>query len=193
MCKRFGLRIGALAVLAAALLLGPQAALAQRGGHGGSGGHHASSGGYHGGSSGYHGGSYHGGHYYHSHYPYSYGGYYPYWYYGYYPYAARSYYYDPGYAYPPPADYGVVTSGVVQVTVRVPDPNAQVWFGGVPTTQRGPVRQFQSPPLAPGRDYVYEVTAQWNAGGQSITQTRQVRVLAGANVVVDFGQPAAPG
>src|SRR5262249_34540729 len=49
------------------------------------------------------------------------------------------------------------------VTVRVPA-NAQLWFEGSPTTSTGPVREFQSPPLRPGR-YTYAIRARWSENG----------------------------
>jgi uncharacterized protein (TIGR03000 family) len=47
------------------------------------------------------------------------------------------------------------------------------------------VRQFYSPPLAPGR-YSYEVRARWTENGREVNQTQQVQVTPGARVEVDF-------
>jgi uncharacterized protein (TIGR03000 family) len=169
-------------------------------------------GGYHGGI--YHGGNYYGG--YHSGYPYGHDGYrhfYPYS--SYYPYYVSYNYYYPYSGYSGLYDYGASpysstnpdTSALVtpqagtsqyqsfypptttdtnaHVTVKVPA-DAQLWFEGKATTSTGAVREFESPPLAPGRRYSYEVRARWNENGHEITQTQKVAVTAGARVNVEF-------
>jgi len=68
-------------------------------------------------------------------------------------------------------------------------PGAKVSFGSRATQQDGSVRLFESPPLTPGREYVYDVTAQWREDGKDATQTRHVAVRANAAVTVDFTQP----
>ena len=73
--------------------------------------------------------------------------------------------------------------------VRVPA-NAELWFEGSTTTSRGSVREFQSPPLTPGR-YTYEIRARWTENGRAITQTQKVAVSPGAHVAVTF--PIDPG
>ena len=70
------------------------------------------------------------------------------------------------------------------VTVRVPA-NAELWFDDSTTTSRGPVREFRSPLLTPGR-YTYEIRARWTENGRAITQTQKVAVSPGAHITVDF-------
>jgi uncharacterized protein (TIGR03000 family) len=133
---------------------------------------------------------------------YSYGAYdaYPYDTYGYdtYPYDSDTYMapaygdltppsFDAG-AYAPPA---AAADTVAHIQVIVP-PDAKVWFNGSLTQATGSDREFASPPLVPGQDYNYDITAQWTEGGQEVTQTRHVGVRAGAGVVVDFTRPG-PG
>ena len=66
-------------------------------------------------------------------------------------------------------------------------PDAQVWFDGKLTSQSGETRYFASPPLAPGRQYVYDVKVRWrDKDGKEVTRTRRVDVSANANVTVDF-------
>jgi uncharacterized protein (TIGR03000 family) len=132
--------------------------------------------------------------------------------YGYYPYGVSTYpsygptdsYYDvdaspvpptPGTApqygsYAPPAvDNAAPTVGnAAHVTVRVPA-DAQLWFQNTLTRQQGTVREFQSPQLAPGKDYVYDVRARWRENGRDIDQTRHVEVHAGSQLTVDFIAP----
>jgi uncharacterized protein (TIGR03000 family) len=160
----------------------------------------------------------------HSYYPWGLGfglGYYPsYLYGGYSPsfsYGVVTTPYVPGYVAPGPgvtaeADYppssGGASGGIpadaetapaaatARVTVVVPDANAQVWFNGVLTRPTGTRREFVSPPLAPGRDYTYEVRARWSEGGRRFDQTKTVLVRAGEHVLVNFTntapQPEAP-
>jgi uncharacterized protein (TIGR03000 family) len=87
--------------------------------------------------------------------------------------------------------YPPQTNAPVTVTVRVPDPNAEVWFGDNRTRQTGDTRVFQSPPLAPGK-YSYEVRARWTDNGKEVDQTRTVEVRPGDNTTVDFTMPPSP-
>jgi uncharacterized protein (TIGR03000 family) len=77
------------------------------------------------------------------------------------------------------------------VTLMVPE-GAEVWFEGKKTTATGIVREFRSPPLDPGYQYSYDVRVRWRQKGEDMTQTRQVIVTAGADVVLDFLQPPPP-
>jgi len=170
----------------------------------------------------WHGGSwngYHGGYY--SHHDYWRGRYwrypylgawwgYPYWggLYGYsYPYSDSGYYdYAPDYysmpdyyGYYPPTpqyDYGSYVTPAAQATahidVRVPNPDAEVWFEEQPTAQRGDFRRFESPLLDAGRTYAYIIRARWDEAGRTLDQSRQVRVHAGDTVTVDFTRPQPP-
>jgi uncharacterized protein (TIGR03000 family) len=142
-------------------------------------------------------------------YPFGYG-YYPYssYYsdYGYSPYSNYNVWPDSGYDSAYPDDYGdapplppnarlenrpmivknrAPASAGAHVTVKVPQ-NAEVWFERTKTTLTGPVRNFQTPPLQPGRHYAYKVRASWQEDGQLVTQTQQVSVSPGADVVVRF-------
>lgn len=208
----------ALAVLAtaAALALTPSMAAAQRHGGGRAGPGYAGGGArYYGGGARYDGGA----RYYGAGPRYYYGRGYPYyrwgigvgigypWSYGYYGYqpwyygggvsiynASPDYIAPPSYYYGAPVyDYGYAppaqdNSAHIQVIVPA---GAKVLFGNGATLQDGTVRLFDSPPLTPGRDYVYDITAQWRADGKDMTATRHVVVRANATVIVDFTQPAA--
>jgi uncharacterized protein (TIGR03000 family) len=115
-----------------------------------------------------------------------------------YPYDWSSYPYR-GYAFPPrtrffstvpPSLEVPVPPGDPQpalVNVEVP-PNAEVWIDGAPTTQAGPTRAFQSPPLAAGKTYHYVVRARWKEGGGPVEQVRVVDVQGGQQSRVTFAQ-----
>jgi uncharacterized protein (TIGR03000 family) len=78
------------------------------------------------------------------------------------------------------------------IEVRVPV-NAQVWFDGKQTTQKGSERYFATPPLALGKSYTYEVRATWkNSDGNPITQTREITVEPGKWSIVNFMDSGAP-
>jgi len=136
-------------------------------------------------------------------------GYYPGWGsygYGYSPYYRdysypRSYYYSsyPTYdtyeTYPstvyPSASYGstqtVQSTSTARITVRVPDANAEVWFNGVATQQRGTDRLFETPALSGGYRHSYDIRARWmGADGQMMDRTRTIDVQPGRDLVVDF-------
>jgi uncharacterized protein (TIGR03000 family) len=111
----------------------------------------------------------------------SYGGGTPYYSYGSYP------------AAPPATNYQSIyqpaaTDNSAHVTLTVPA-GARVTFGGTATTSTGPVREYQSPSLTPGRQYTYEVRATWDENGKEVTQTQQVEVTAGGHVSAVFPMP----
>jgi uncharacterized protein (TIGR03000 family) len=199
---------GLLLVAAALIFLAPGASHAVPRGGFRSGGFHA--GGFHYG--GYHGGYYYGGYHHYPYYwgyhgsypsygsygssPYS-GNYYPA--YGSYPYysysdlVSRSGYY-PGYSslssQSPPSSEDAASAppiGSTSATLILTVPaGAKVWIDDTPMTSTGLFREFESPPLAPGKRYTCKVRVRWNENGQEVTQERQVEVSAGAHVHVDF-------
>jgi uncharacterized protein (TIGR03000 family) len=73
----------------------------------------------------------------------------------------------------------------VYLDVRLPA-NAEVTVEKEKTKQTGPRRSFISPPIAPGRTFVYELSAKWMENGQEVIRTRKVNVRAGQQVMVDF-------
>jgi uncharacterized protein (TIGR03000 family) len=87
-----------------------------------------------------------------------------------------------------PAPVPDPSDNTAHLTLRVPE-NARIWFSDVLTTSAGPVREFRSPPLAPGGRYSYEVRARWNENGRQITQTQHIAVTPGAHVRVEFPTP----
>jgi uncharacterized protein (TIGR03000 family) len=91
-----------------------------------------------------------------------------------------------------PSDYSPASPAqadtTAQVTVNLPAA-ARLWFQGTQTAATGAVREFHSPSLTPGRQYVYDVRASWEENGHEVTQTQQVKVAAGAHVKVTFPVP----
>jgi uncharacterized protein (TIGR03000 family) len=95
-----------------------------------------------------------------------------------------------GQLYYPPATVASDTApaqpdNTAHVTVTMPA-DAEIWFQGTKTTSTGTVREYQSPPLAPGTRYTYELRARWRQNGHEVTQTQQVEVTAGIRVNVHF-------
>jgi uncharacterized protein (TIGR03000 family) len=73
------------------------------------------------------------------------------------------------------------------IDLTLPTRDAEVWVGGVRTTQTGTERRFVSPPLPPGSDYVYAVRVRWrDAQGEVKLQQHNVLVQAGSHVTVTF-------
>ena len=87
-------------------------------------------------------------------------------------------------------DYNALSSQSAvnrSVTINVSVPaGAAIAFDGSPTAQSGVQCAFVSPPLAPGRDYVYEVTATWQDGGQQVNRTRRITVHSGDVINLQF-------
>ncbi len=72
--------------------------------------------------------------------------------------------------------------------------DAALSFQGVPMTEEtGAVRQFQSPPLTPGRTYSYDVRATWkDSEGREVVRTRHLSVRAGDHVTLDLARGTMP-
>jgi uncharacterized protein (TIGR03000 family) len=100
----------------------------------------------------------------------------------YYPYAGSYYYpygeysYSAYYPQDPPEDVNAAT-----IHMSVPG-GAQVWFDGAATAQSGADRVFVSPPLTPGREYVYHVRVQWSENNKAVERNRDVTLRAGERV-----------
>src|SRR5262249_22102857 len=75
------------------------------------------------------------------------------------------------------------------IDVRVPDPNAEVWFGDSRTAQRGTLRGFMSPGLDTAHSYAYIIRARWNENGREVTRAKTVPIRPGSQVMVDFTVP----
>jgi uncharacterized protein (TIGR03000 family) len=71
--------------------------------------------------------------------------------------------------------------------------DATLTFQDELTTETGPVRAFQSPPLEPGRTYTYDIRATWRGeGGRPAARKQRVTVRAGDHVEVDFNKDVMP-
>jgi uncharacterized protein (TIGR03000 family) len=81
------------------------------------------------------------------------------------------------------------TDNTAHVDVKVPA-DAVLWVEGTQTRQTGTLRHFVSPPLTPGRDFTYDIRAQWTQDGQPVEVTRHVPVRAGGQVLVNFLEPS---
>jgi uncharacterized protein (TIGR03000 family) len=84
-----------------------------------------------------------------------------------------------------PNTYAPPNDNAIYVRVQVPA-DAEVWFEDQRTSQKGPVRFFESPPVAPGRKFVYQIRARWKEDGQVVDQAREAIVYAGSKVGIDF-------
>jgi uncharacterized protein (TIGR03000 family) len=121
---------------------------------------------------------------------------------GYSPFASPAYDYAPGansYA-PPVFDYaGPVQAPAApaplkntgEVTVFLPQPDAQVWVNGKSMPSNSSTRRsFVSPTLEPGRPYSYRISAAWMENGRQVRGDRTVALTAGRGVTVDFASAA---
>jgi len=91
---------------------------------------------------------------------------------------------------PPLADTPAAEPAPAEVEVILPDAKALVWFNGKRMSATGEVRTFATPPLEPGRDFSYDVTAAWHEGARLVTDRRTVAVSAGGTTLLDFTRPA---
>jgi uncharacterized protein (TIGR03000 family) len=88
---------------------------------------------------------------------------------------------------PPPA----AQPEPARLKVFVP-PDAILRVDGAQTQSTGEIRNFLSPPLTPGKKFVYTLRATWREQGKEIERERTVRVEAGVETTVDFRAPEAP-
>ncbi|MCI0702955.1 MAG: TIGR03000 domain-containing protein [Planctomycetia bacterium] len=79
--------------------------------------------------------------------------------------------------------------GCLFLSVKLPQPAAEVLVDGVKTVQTGTDRIFESPPLEAGRTYKYTLTARWVERGEVLEVTRIVTGTPGEVVRVDFTAP----
>lgn len=92
-------------------------------------------------------------------------------------------------AVPGPAllDEAKATPGAcLHISVKVPQPAAEVFVDGVKTGQTGTDRLFESPPLEAGKDYAYELTARWVERGVTVERKKVVTGKPGEVVRVDL-------
>ncbi len=66
----------------------------------------------------------------------------------------------------------------VELMAHVPE-DALIWFEDMPTTSKGMVRHFVSPPLTPGQPYYYTARIVWHEDGQWVSKTTKIPVQAG--------------
>lgn len=79
--------------------------------------------------------------------------------------------------------------GCAVLRLRVPA-DADVWFGGAPTFQRGVERLFVTPSIEPGRAGYYEVRVRWQEAGRPRECTEIVPVYENDRRTVDFLTPS---
>jgi uncharacterized protein (TIGR03000 family) len=97
---------------------------------------------------------------------------------------ARVAYYGPYAVYSPqdpPAPANAVT-----IQMHVPS-DARVWIDGDATSQTGTEREYMSPAITPGKDYVYHIRVQWEVNNKMMESTRDVAVHAGDRIDLTFG------
>ena len=86
----------------------------------------------------------------------------------------------------PPAN-----TAIVELLVPV---NAVVYFGEQKMTQTGEVRRYESPPLEPGKVYVYKVKVTWPTapGQKDFVIEHEFEVRANQTTKIDFRPLARP-
>jgi uncharacterized protein (TIGR03000 family) len=86
---------------------------------------------------------------------------------------------------PPPNPVPPVN--VASLRVRVPTPDAEVYFQGTRMTKTGTDRDFVTPALLANRDYTYDIRAVWtDKDGREVVRERQLTVRAGDKLDVDL-------
>ncbi|MFL5342037.1 MAG: TIGR03000 domain-containing protein [Gemmataceae bacterium] len=76
--------------------------------------------------------------------------------------------------------------------VYVPVADARLEIQGKVTTRTGTTRLFESPPLAAGKAFLYDLKATWAEGDKTVVREKTVRVMAGQTTEVDMAVPDKP-
>jgi uncharacterized protein (TIGR03000 family) len=79
------------------------------------------------------------------------------------------------------ASFGTPATVVIKAPADV-----TISFNGQVTTRRSNEESFQTPRLAPGRTYAYQVKAEALRDGKPVTQSKRVTVQGGGRTIVDF-------
>jgi uncharacterized protein (TIGR03000 family) len=87
--------------------------------------------------------------------------------------------------------YPEVEGDRAHLTIQLP-PDAAVMIQGTVLNATGPIREFDSPPLSPGKNYTYDVEVTWKDGGKEMTQSQKIDVTAGARKEVIFRPGTKP-
>lgn len=74
----------------------------------------------------------------------------------------------------------------LHLSVKVPQPAAEVFVDGVKTTQTGTDRIYESPPLEAGKEYAYEIVARWVERGATVERKKTVTGKPGEVIRVDL-------
>jgi uncharacterized protein (TIGR03000 family) len=71
--------------------------------------------------------------------------------------------------------------------LRLPDPNAEVWFQDHKTEQRGLVRGYESDrPLDPNKTYTFQIRARWMQNGQQMDHFASSGYVSDPNARLSF-------
>lgn len=81
---------------------------------------------------------------------------------------------------------GRARSMEARITIQGMPAEAEIFFDGEPTTQRGDQRNYFTPSLEVGKIYEYEIVARWQERGKEVKRSRQVTLTGGDAVLVDF-------
>ena len=79
--------------------------------------------------------------------------------------------------------------GCLVLSVKVPQPAAEVFVDGQKTVLTGTDRTFESPAVDAGKDIRYELTARWVERGAVVERKKTVTGKPGEVVRVDFTMP----
>ena len=74
------------------------------------------------------------------------------------------------------------------LSVKVPQPAAEVFVDGVKTAMTGTDRLYESPPLTGDKEYAYDIVVRWTEGGATVERKKTVKGKPGEVVRVDLTQ-----
>lgn len=79
------------------------------------------------------------------------------------------------------------TTGNTSIKVKLPE-NAKVFVNDAPTTSKGAERNYVSRGLRTGMTYSYNIRVEYEKDGETVKDSKQVKLGAGQTVSLTFGQ-----
>jgi uncharacterized protein (TIGR03000 family) len=89
---------------------------------------------------------------------------------------------DDDYAY---GDQAVQDTALIRLKVPA---DAKIWIDGKAMSPKGALRPFVTTKLEPGKDYVYEVRANWTENGRAVERTRKITFQAGDRLTLNLSR-----
>ena len=101
-------------------------------------------------------------------------------------------YVSPDYTGTANTEDAALVNSTAMLGILMPTADAELWFEGVKSDDKGLEREFRTPKIEPNKDYSYDLKARWMENGKEMERVRHVTFRAGEAVMVDFRKSNTP-